>query len=47
MNEVIVAGGGPTGLTLAGELRPAGVQTIVLELLPTPTGLSKALGLQA
>ena len=46
-NEVVVVGGGPTGLMLACELRLAGVQTTVLERLPQPTGLSKALGLQS
>ncbi|HEV2357906.1 MAG TPA: FAD-dependent monooxygenase, partial [bacterium] len=45
--EVAVAGGGPTGLWLACELALAGVRVTVLERLAEPTGLSKALGLQA
>ncbi len=44
---VVVAGGGPTGLWLACELALAGVRVTVLEQLAEPTGLSKALGLQA
>jgi 2-polyprenyl-6-methoxyphenol hydroxylase-like FAD-dependent oxidoreductase len=44
--DVVIAGGGPTGLMLAAELRLAGVPALVLERLPEPTGLSKALGLQ-
>ncbi|MEU4948887.1 FAD-dependent monooxygenase [Streptomyces lavendulae] len=42
MIDVIVAGGGPTGLTLAAELRLAGVRTVVLE---EASGLSRARGL--
>ena len=42
--DVIVSGGGPTGLMLASELRLAGVRVAVLERLAQPTGLSKALG---
>jgi len=45
--DVVVAGGGPTGLWLACELALAGVRVTVLEKLAKPTGLSKALGLQA
>lgn len=45
--EVAVAGGGPTGLWLACELALGGVRVTVLERLAEPTGLSKALGLQA
>ena len=33
-HEVIVAGGGPTGLMLAGELALAGVDVLVLERWP-------------
>jgi len=39
------AGGGPTGLMLACELRLAGLRPVVLERLTEPTGLSKALAL--
>ena len=45
--EVVIAGGGPTGLWLACELALAGVRVTVLEQLARPTGLSKALGLHA
>jgi 2-polyprenyl-6-methoxyphenol hydroxylase-like FAD-dependent oxidoreductase len=43
--DVVIAGGGPTGLLLASELRLGGAAVVVLERLPSPTGLSKALGL--
>ncbi|MEU4218782.1 FAD-dependent monooxygenase [Actinoplanes sp. NPDC026623] len=42
--DVVIVGGGPTGLLLAGELRLGGVEVIVLERLAAPTGLSKAPG---
>ncbi|MFD7923226.1 FAD-dependent monooxygenase [Streptomyces sp. NPDC059740] len=42
--SVIVVGAGPTGLMLAGELRLAGVDVIVLEKLAKPTGESRGLG---
>src|SRR5262249_50353928 len=41
--DVVVAGGGPAGLLLASELRVGGAEPVVLERLPAPTGLSKAL----
>jgi 2-polyprenyl-6-methoxyphenol hydroxylase-like FAD-dependent oxidoreductase len=41
--DVVVAGGGPAGLLLASELRLGGAESVVLERLPAPTGLSKAL----
>lgn len=42
--DVVIVGGGPTGLLLAGELRLGGVEVIVLERLAAPAGLSKAAG---
>ena len=45
MTDVIIAGGGPTGLMLAGELRLHGVQVLVLEKEGEPAGYVRALGL--
>ena len=45
--DVIVVGGGPTGLWLACEVALMRVRVGVLEKLAEPTGLSKALGLQS
>lgn len=45
--DVIVVGAGPTGLTLAGELRLGGVRVEVLERLTAPTGQSRGLGFTA
>jgi 2-polyprenyl-6-methoxyphenol hydroxylase-like FAD-dependent oxidoreductase len=43
--DVVIVGGGPAGLLLASELRLGGADPVLLERLPAPTGLSKALGL--
>jgi 2-polyprenyl-6-methoxyphenol hydroxylase-like FAD-dependent oxidoreductase len=47
MIDVIVAGGGPTGLLLAGELRLHGVYALVLEKEAEPARYVRALGLHA
>jgi 2-polyprenyl-6-methoxyphenol hydroxylase-like FAD-dependent oxidoreductase len=44
--DVVVAGAGPTGLMLAGELALGGARVVVLERLAARTGQSKALNLQ-
>jgi 2-polyprenyl-6-methoxyphenol hydroxylase-like FAD-dependent oxidoreductase len=43
--DVVIAGGGPNGLMLAGELALAGVRPIVLERLPEPATENRANGL--
>ena len=47
MIDVIVAGGGPTGLWLASELRLHGADVLVLEKDPQPTRIVRSLGLHA
>jgi bifunctional hydroxylase/dehydrase len=41
---VIISGAGPAGLTLAAELKLAGVHSILIEQLAEPTGQSRGLG---
>ncbi|WP_407842039.1 FAD-dependent monooxygenase (plasmid) [Streptomyces sp. DSM 116496] len=45
--DVIVAGAGPSGLMLAGELRLSGLSVIVLDRLTEPMQQSRALGFSA
>ncbi|MFE0517919.1 rifampin monooxygenase [Streptomyces sp. NPDC058954] len=47
MIDAVIAGGGPTGLMLAAELRLHGVSVVVLEKEPEPTEVVRALGLHA
>ncbi|PRY34781.1 rifampin monooxygenase [Umezawaea tangerina] len=47
MFDVIIAGGGPTGVMLAGELRLRGVGVLVLERDLEPTRIVRSLGLHA
>ncbi|MET0932942.1 MAG: rifampin monooxygenase [Mycetocola sp.] len=47
MIDVIVAGGGPTGVMLAGELRLHGVGVLVLEKDAQPSKVVRGLGLHA
>lgn len=45
MEDVVIAGAGPTGLMLACELALAGIRPLVLERLPEPTQENRANGL--
>jgi rifampicin monooxygenase len=45
--DVIVAGGGPTGVMVAAELRLRGVRVVVLERDTEPTRIVRSLGLHA
>ncbi|WP_370949628.1 FAD-dependent monooxygenase [Amycolatopsis sp. cg5] len=45
--EVLVVGAGPTGLTMANELRVAGVPVVLVDRLPHRVTLSKAGGVQS
>ncbi|MFJ4717366.1 FAD-dependent monooxygenase [Streptomyces sp. NPDC088785] len=45
--DVVIVGAGPVGLMLAGELRLAGVDCVVLETSHRPTDQSRALGFTA
>lgn len=47
MIDVIIAGGGPTGVMLASELRLHGVRVLVLEKDAEPTRIVRSLGLHA
>ncbi|UJW29404.1 FAD-dependent monooxygenase [Saccharothrix sp. AJ9571] len=46
-HDVLVVGGGPVGLMLAGELRLGGADVVVLESLTVPSGQSRGLGFTA
>lgn len=47
MIDVIIAGGGPTGIMLATELRLQGLDVLVLEKDPEPTKIDRSGGLHA
>ena len=45
MHDVIISGGGPTGMMLAAELRLHGVDVLVLERDLEPSPVVRSLGL--
>lgn len=45
--DVLIAGAGPAGLTLGGELGRAGVRALVLEREPEPPGFCRGFNLNA
>ncbi|MGW1870591.1 FAD-dependent monooxygenase [Streptomyces mauvecolor] len=45
--DVLIAGAGPTGMTLANELLTAGVSAVLVDKLPRRSSLSKAGGVQS
>ncbi|WP_405164392.1 FAD-dependent monooxygenase [Nocardia sp. NBC_01499] len=45
--EVLIVGAGPTGMTLANELRVAGVRAVLVDKLARRSELSKAGGVQS
>src|SRR4051794_15015392 len=46
MFDVIISGGGPTGMMLASELRLHGIDVLVLERDAEPSAMVRSLGLQ-
>ncbi|CAO0831843.1 3-(3-hydroxy-phenyl)propionate/3-hydroxycinnamic acid hydroxylase [Streptomyces microflavus] len=46
VTDVLVAGAGPVGLTLAAELRPSGVSCRIVDRLPARLPYAKAVGIQ-
>ncbi|HET6676235.1 MAG TPA: FAD-dependent monooxygenase [Nitrospiraceae bacterium] len=46
MTDVLVAGAGPVGLTMACELRRHGVDCRIIDALPEPANQCKAIGIQ-
>ena len=46
-STVLIVGAGPTGLTLACDLRTRGIDVLVIDKATGPATTSRALGLQA